>query len=174
MYGKGLHKAQCAKDRFLLIFKASFIPCPYSMHLCLIAVLAHNLLAKHNVGSSLFGYQVIHEQHGSFHLEIAWWELTLLILLYVSLKGKTDTCKVHIPLLEVWFDSFAGSSTFHYFSSCLKWGRQRFILWKTSLASTMWAGFEAPVDAPVRQTILASLMSHGKINIPRRSLRDTR
>lgn len=88
---------------------------------------------------------------------------------------KKDTYKVHFPLVEVWFNSFAGSSdTLHCFSSCLQWGRHIFTLWKTSLASTMWAGFRAPVGALVSQTILASLMSRGKINIARRNLRDTR
>lgn len=136
-YGKDLHKAQCAKDRFLPIFKASLTPCPYPTHLCVIAVLAHKLLMNCSVGSSSFRCQVIHEQHGSFHLEMG---LTVLIFLYVSLKGKTDTYKVYFPLFEVWFDSVAGSSdTLHCFSSCLQWGRPRFTLWKTSLASTWLA-----------------------------------
>lgn len=78
-YGKDLHKAQCAKDRFLLIFKASFTPCPYPMHLCVIAVLAHKLLMNCSVGSSSFRCQVIHEQHGSFHLEMGTHRLNISV-----------------------------------------------------------------------------------------------
>lgn len=39
-------------------FKASLIFCPYPMHLCLIAVLAHKLLVNCSAGSSSFRCQV--------------------------------------------------------------------------------------------------------------------
>lgn len=102
MYGKDLLaqgtmcKRQIPPNFLRLLSFLVHIPCVL-LHLCLIAVLAHNLLVKCNVWSSSFRCQVIHVQHESFYLETAWWELTLLIVLYVSLNRKRDTYKVDFP-----------------------------------------------------------------------------